>query len=476
MNSGSKFNLGNLRTLHESFAPFLSVMKGGAAAVTPGVGANVPVGRQLIETFVITIIFSITMQIIEKTISSLKKYEKMAVDMFPMTYDSPQTWPQDPYSDFKILEPSKDERNGAEYSYAAFISVQPETFTGQAGHLKHVFHKGSANVFPLMAPGVFFKADTNTLVVIANSTMNWNNRIEIPNIPMKKWFHLVVMLKGRALDVYINGNLANRLRFNDLPKLNYGAFYVFLPAVVNTSTRDLSCDEISEQKAKRITQIKNAQDKAEADRKLLTAGLKDADKLVALSSTGIVQGAAAGGLQADLSNKSIGWGALKGAFGEIKSQASMVGGFLAETAESQAEAAKLSLLGSNIMGGSSTTTTETDRSKETEKLPIKCNGRINGYISRVKYFAFALSFSQIDKLVKEGPNTNRFRPSNEPPVSMSPTLGVGLNLSLNSSPIYVPNSAAFDNNLPGYQTDAWWTTDNGMSGTGPNHLAGYGPQ
>ena len=460
MNSGSKINAANLRSLHEAFAPFLNVMKGGAAAVTPGVGVNVPVGRQLIETFVITVIFSITMQVLESTFGSLKKYENMSVDMFPLTYDSPQTWPQDPYSGFQILEPSKDERNGAEYSYSAFISVQPETFTGQAGHLKHVFHKGSSNVFPLMAPGVFFKADTNTLVVVANSVMKWNNRIEIANIPMKKWFHLVVMLKGRALDVYINGNLANRLRFKDLPKLNYGAFYVFLPAIINTKTTELSCSQIAEQQSKRDAQIKAAQAQAATDRALLTAGLENADKIVALGVAGAALAGAQGGVGA--------------ALGSLGAGASMAGKFLGSTVGSQATALGLSVQPGTILGGTSTVTTETERS--VDYLPIACNGRMNGYISRVKYFAFALTFSQIDKLVKEGPNTHMFRPSNSPPLSMSPTISAGMNVSLNSAPLYVPNSAAFDNNLPGYQTDAWWTTDNGVSADGPNHLAGYGPQ
>jgi hypothetical protein len=474
MNSGSKINAANLRSLHEAFTPFLNAMKGGAAAVTPGVGANAPVGSQLIETFIITVIFSLTMQVLESTFSSLKKYEKMSVDLFPLTYDSPQTWPQDPYSQFQILEPSKDERNGAEFSYSAYISVQPDTFTGQAGHLKHIFHKGSPDVFPLLAPGVFFKADTNTLVVVCNSTMKWNNRIEIPNIPMKKWFHLVVMLKGRALDVYINGNLANRIRFSDLPKLNYGALYVFLPAIINIKTGDLSCDEISEAKAARSLAIKAAQDKAAAQRALLTAGVNNAGTLAAVGAAGVVLGAASGSSLAGAANENKTLGAIKGGFAALGAQASFVGNFLADTAKSQIEAGLLTAQGENVLGGTKTDITETER--DISDLPLACNGRMNGFISRIKYFAFALTFSQIDKLVKEGPNPKMFRPTNQPPLSMSPTISAGLNVSMNSGPIYVPNPASYDNNLPGYQTDAWWTVDNGTSGDGPNHLAGYGPQ
>ena len=356
--------------LRESFEPMLKSMRGGANAIAPGgmVGApaaNITIGRQLLETFVITLVFSVTMQILESSFSQLKRYQSMAVDMFPLTYDSPQTFIQNPESGYPLLEPSRDEREGTEFTYSCFLSVQPETFTGEKGAFKHVFHKGSVNVFPLMSPGVFFKADTNTLRVYMNTTMNWNNYVDIPNIPLKKWFHLAVMVKGRSLDVYINGNLANRLTFSDIPKLNYGSFYLFLPKNVNTQT-----------------------------------------------------------LQADLCT-------------------------------TNSMAANIDVKG--------TVSTETE--KDLTGLPITITGRMNGFASRIKYHAFALSYSQLDKLVKEGPNQTMFRPSG-PSISLMPHLAVGWDLNFNTGPAYIPNSNQFDKNLPGYQSDAWWTSDS-HSGTGP---------
>ena len=365
------FDSKRLRTLRDSFEPMLKSMRGGQLGIMPAGSvpgaplANVPLGRQLLETLVITLVFSVAMQIIEASVAQLKRYQSMAVDMFPLTYDSPQTYIQNPESGFSLLEPSKDERNGTEFSYSCFLSVQPETFTGEKGAFKHVFHKGSLNVFPLMAPGVFFKADTNTLRVYMNTTMAWNNYIDIPNIPLKKWFHLVVMVKGRSLDVYINGNLANRLTFSDIPKLNYGNFYLFLPKNVNTTS-----------------------------------------------------------LQANMCSNS-----------------QMAAGV-------------------NV---TATTTTETE--KDLTGAPITITGRMNGFASRVKYFAFALTYAQIDKLLKEGPNPTQFRPNNTG-ISVSPNITVGWDVNFNSGPIYVPNSNQFDKNLPGYQTDSWWTSEN-KSGTGP---------
>lgn len=364
------FDSRKLRALRDSFEPMLKSMRGGQLGMMPGdmtgaPPANIPIGRQLLETLVITLVFSVAMQIIEASFAQLKRYQSMAVDMFPLTYDSPQTYIQNPESGFQLLEPSKDERNGTEFTYSSFISVQPETFTGEKGAFKHVFHKGSVNVFPLMSPGVFFKADTNTLRVYMNTTMNWNNFVDIPNIPLKKWIHLVIMVKGRSLDVYINGNLANRLTFTDIPKLNYGNFYLLLPKNVNTST-----------------------------------------------------------LQASVCS-----------------------------------AAAIAT------GGNVTATTTTETEKDLTGSPITITGRMSGFVSRVKYYAFALTYAQIDKLLKEGPNPTMFRPSNQG-ISVSPNITVGWDMTSNSGPIYVPNSNQFDKNLPGYQSDAWWTSDN-KSGSGP---------
>jgi hypothetical protein len=304
--------------------------------------------------------------------------------------------------------------------------------------------------------------------------MKWNNRIEVANIPMKKWFHLVVMIKGRSLDVYINGNLANRLRFSDLPKLNYGALYVLLPAIVNTKTTELSCNEITQAKLDQQRRIKEAQDKAAATRAALSSGIQNIGAVAGIGALGVGVAAVQAGEMAKLKGENALLAQLKGAGSALGFGANLVGNFIGQTVQDQASAALLTAGGDNILGGTKTETTEQER--DIANLPLACNGRINGFISRMKYFAFALSFSQIDKLVKEGPNPTMFRPSNEPPVSMSPMVTAGLSVSTNSGPIYVPNPASFDNNIPGYQTDAWWTTDNGTTGDGPNHLAGYGPQ
>jgi len=283
MNAASIFNSARIRSLREGFEPILRSMKGGAAAVGATTPGSVPIGQQLIETFVCTLVFSIVMQLIETNFAALKRYQSMAITLFPATYDSPQTYPQDPESGYELILPSKDERNGTEYSYSCYISVMPDTFTGEKNTFKHVYHKGSKGVFPLMAPGVFFHSDKNTLRVYQNSSMKWGNFVDIENFPLKKWVHLVVMVKGKALDVYINGNLANRKKFVDLPKLNYGGFYVMLPKIVNQKTKEASCSDLE------------ADIKANAAERAAAAGAIGSNLYSAAASGGLgALGAAAG--------------------------------------------------------------------------------------------------------------------------------------------------------------------------------------
>jgi hypothetical protein len=450
------FTSSKLKSVRDSFEPMLKAMRGGAlnimpAGVMPGAPpANVPVGPQLIETFVITLVFSVVMQLIESNFAQLKRYQDMAVDMYPMTYDSPQTFIQDPTSSYPILKPSRDERNGAEYSISLYLSVQPDNFTGEKGY-KHVFHKGSSGVFPLLSPGVFFRSDNNTLRVYQNSNLAWDNHVDIPNIPLKKWFHLVVMVKGRALDVYINGNLAARKKFNDIPKMNYGAFYLFLPKLINTTTTKSDQCNASAMAAAQAAVAAYIQKQGETAQNSVTGA-------AASIGTGITSGTGAAGAAI------TGAGATKLGSGLVNLGASLssgIGGIASDAAAQinkfQQGAAANFLSGAlgNVSNASSNVTTEAER--DVTGVPITINGRMNGFASRVKYFAFALSYAQIDKLLREGPNPTVYKPSGQAPLSISPKFAMGWDVATNSGPTYVPNPNALDKNLPGYQTDSWWT-------------------
>jgi hypothetical protein len=362
MNQGSSvFTSSKLKSLRESFEPMLRSMRGGANAIAPG-GSNVTIGSQLIETFVIVLVFSITMQLLESNFQQLKKYQQMAVEVYPLTYNTSQVFIQDPSSCFPILEQSNDERNGTEYSYSCFINLSSDNFTGQQNAFRHVFHKGSPSIFPLMAPGVFFKADTNTLRIYQNSTLRWDNHVDIPNIPLNKWFHLVVMMKGNALEVYINGNMSNRKQLRDVAKLNFSNFY-------------------------------------------LLSGSTVGDIQAAMCSIGTNDG---GGL--------------------------------------------------NISADAIDITVNKDQGVSTGVRALTVIGAMRGYVSRVKYYAFALTYTQIDKLLREGPN-KKVHKTKKNPVEDATTIETGYHN-------FLPNSMQMSSNLPYYQTDDWWTSDS-HQGLGP---------
>jgi hypothetical protein len=75
------------------------------------------------------------------------------------------------------------------------------------------------------------------------SADKWDNFVEIPNIPVEKWFHLVISCKGRSLDVFINGNVIQRMTLSSVPKLNFGDVYAF-QNIANEDTRiDVTPDQ-----------------------------------------------------------------------------------------------------------------------------------------------------------------------------------------------------------------------------------------
>ncbi len=125
---------------------------------------------------------------------------------------------------------SDNEPSGIEFAYSFFLYVNPSTFTGDAV-LHHVWHKGYGCVWPLMGPGVFFRSDTNALRVVMNTYENPYTYVDIENIPVKKWFHVVLNCKKGALEIHINGNLTNKIRFeNTLPYMNYQDIILFSTA------------------------------------------------------------------------------------------------------------------------------------------------------------------------------------------------------------------------------------------------------
>jgi len=139
---------------------------------------------------------------------------------------------QDPNNADAIqLGPSVNERTGVEFAYSFFVLVKESTFNGQV-ELHHVFHRGYRSAWPLMSPGVFIRGDTNTMRVVFNTNRAVYKYADVTNIPINKWFHVVLNGYNSGVDIYVNANLAHRIKFDkEVIYQNFQDVLIFSPNV-----------------------------------------------------------------------------------------------------------------------------------------------------------------------------------------------------------------------------------------------------
>lgn len=180
---------------------------------------------QLMFTITLLAILYMVLLFIEVVYKYINRLSINRTVLLPNTYnidDKSITIPQNPnIRGNKYVSPSNNERSGIEFSYTFYLNVNPGAFRQEYG-LSHIFHKGYSSQFPLLAPGVYMRSDTNTLRVYMNSYKTWNNFIDIDNIPIGKWVHIGLVVSENSLVVYINGNLAKKMSFDGFaPYQNY---------------------------------------------------------------------------------------------------------------------------------------------------------------------------------------------------------------------------------------------------------------
>lgn len=188
---------------------------------------------QLLLTVIILIVLQVVLVTLESVVESIRNYNRLQVTILKDTHtsDYEEIFDQSSTSNKPYIYPSNNEVEGIEFSYSFHLFVDPATFSSgsSTGKFRTVFYKGSkSHIWPSMNPGVFISTETNTLRVYQNAVNGTKDTmVDIPNIPVKKWFHVVITQKGQNMDVYINGNVASRLKFNTIPKLNFGNVMVF---------------------------------------------------------------------------------------------------------------------------------------------------------------------------------------------------------------------------------------------------------
>lgn len=200
------------------------------ATVVTGTSTVAQIAFAVLIILALIIVISTT----ETLVNWFTKVGNLAVDLIPNTVGATtmKRIPQNPSTSGAItLHRSDNELSGLEFSYVTWLYVDPATFSSDPSTpqhtLKHVFHKGTNGMFPLMAPGVFVSATTNQLVIYMNSFDKWNNTITVSNLPVQKWLHLAIVAKGKTVDVYINGNIVAHKVLATYPKQNYGDVFFF---------------------------------------------------------------------------------------------------------------------------------------------------------------------------------------------------------------------------------------------------------
>ncbi len=142
--------------------------------------------------------------------------------------------PNEEYS--KTLTRSQNESGGIEYTYSLWMYINDESFKETNKDWHHVFHKGPKiedfsreepeKISQIQAPGLWLSGKRNTMRLYVNSFDSANEYVEISNLPVKKWIHLVYTQSNFVSNIYVNGRLKTTHTLTTLPRQNYYDLYL----------------------------------------------------------------------------------------------------------------------------------------------------------------------------------------------------------------------------------------------------------
>jgi len=147
---------------------------------------------------------------------------------------------QDPKDSNSVtLLRSNNQPGGIEYTWSVWLNITNinNSTDGTTGTIyQHIFNKGNntygSNGIATVnnAPGLYLSNSTNpTLRIMMNTVVDEPGGaqfIDIDNVPLKRWFNVIIRLTNKNLDVYMNGIITGRLTFNVVPKQNYQDVFI----------------------------------------------------------------------------------------------------------------------------------------------------------------------------------------------------------------------------------------------------------
>jgi hypothetical protein len=145
----------------------------------------------------------------------------------------------------KLVTRSKDRKSGIEFTWSTWVFINSISTDNR---YQHIFHKGPSNPqsegemkganYPMNGPGLYIDKSSSDVTTLNNNLVVFMNTVPptadgetilekavVSGVPLNKWLHVVIRMKGRNMDVYINGTIALRHVFRGVPKQNYGHVY-----------------------------------------------------------------------------------------------------------------------------------------------------------------------------------------------------------------------------------------------------------
>jgi len=140
---------------------------------------------------------------------------------------------------------SNNKKGGIEFTWSTWLlvdNINPKN----SNRYQHVFNKGngefnSEGIATINnAPGLYIDNHTGGLrVIMDNVNGRPHNFIDVQNIPLKKWFHVLIRVENTSFDLYVNGTIKQRVIMEYTPKQNYGDVYIAQNGGFSGSLADL---------------------------------------------------------------------------------------------------------------------------------------------------------------------------------------------------------------------------------------------
>jgi hypothetical protein len=129
---------------------------------------------------------------------------------------------------------SSNEIFGMEFTWSVWLFIKPTVVSIPS--TQHVFSKGAGSLmncpvgmFANNAPGLYL-TNANTINVLMDTVTapacSTTPSMVIENMPINKWFNVVIRLTNNTLDVYINGRLTQRKVMDSVPNQNYDDVFI----------------------------------------------------------------------------------------------------------------------------------------------------------------------------------------------------------------------------------------------------------